>query len=142
MKFIRPCPECGTELRFPLDRGILIIKCPTCSYQFIIDPDNPETFNKGRFDFPQKQNSEGYINKTQNLRKDFKFGFKDYFQQFRFDIKQFIVLLLFLFIALHGLKMFGFFEKFNPDRKEFEQNRRKVKEKKIKPVTEPPEYNI
>ncbi|MCC6275376.1 MAG: hypothetical protein IT569_05940 [Leptospiraceae bacterium] len=59
MYYIRSCPSCDSELRFPIDKGTLIIKCPSCNNSFKIDPDDPSTYNLGRFDYslpPSRKN--------------------------------------------------------------------------------------
>lgn len=50
MNFIRPCPSCNVDLRIPLDRGILLIRCPNCNHRFEIDPDSPELFELGQYE--------------------------------------------------------------------------------------------
>jgi DNA-directed RNA polymerase subunit RPC12/RpoP len=50
MKYIRACLNCGKDMRFPLDRGILLIKCPHCNESFKMDPDDPFTYKNGRFE--------------------------------------------------------------------------------------------
>lgn len=51
MYYIRPCSNCKTELRFPLNKGTLLISCPSCKTQFKINPDDPETFRYGKFEY-------------------------------------------------------------------------------------------
>lgn len=50
MNYIRPCPSCNVDLRFPLDRGILTVKCPNCNFRFEIDPDSSELFQIGHIE--------------------------------------------------------------------------------------------
>ncbi len=57
MKYIRSCESCYREIRFPLDKGILFITCPYCKHTFQINPDDPNTYQSGRFDIAQKINS-------------------------------------------------------------------------------------
>ncbi len=65
MKYITPCPECGRNLRFPLDKGKIKIRC-TCGYGTIIDPDDTSLYKKGRFDVePEKQHK----NRKKKIKK-------------------------------------------------------------------------
>lgn len=50
MKYIRSCENCSKEVRFPLDKGILLVRCPYCSFTFRVDPDDPSIYQTGRFD--------------------------------------------------------------------------------------------
>ncbi len=50
MKYIRSCENCSKEVRFPLDKGTLLVKCPYCSFTFRVDPDDPSLYQSGRFD--------------------------------------------------------------------------------------------
>jgi hypothetical protein len=59
LNYIRPCPSCKSELRFPIDRGTLRITCPICSENFLVDPDDTEIYKKGNFDLnPLKPSSK------------------------------------------------------------------------------------
>lgn len=49
MKYIKNCPECGKQLRFPLDRGRIRIHC-RCGYSSIVDPDDTTLYSDGKFD--------------------------------------------------------------------------------------------
>lgn len=49
MRFIKPCPQCRTPLRFPIDQGKLQVVCPHCRHAFTVDPDDPGTFEEGAF---------------------------------------------------------------------------------------------
>jgi len=53
MFLVKPCPACGKKLRFPINRGKINVKC-SCSYSFIIDPDNPEIYKNAQFDLKIK----------------------------------------------------------------------------------------
>jgi hypothetical protein len=57
MKYIRSCESCYREIRFPIDKGVLFITCPYCKHTFKINPDDPQTYQLGRFDIIQKINS-------------------------------------------------------------------------------------
>ena len=50
MNYIRSCENCKAELRFPVDRGAILVKCPRCGASFIMDPDNPDSFLHGKFE--------------------------------------------------------------------------------------------
>ncbi len=87
MNYIRPCPSCKSELRFPIDRGTLRVTCPVCSEIFLVDPEDTEMYRKGSFDLkPLKANSK-------------PFEFPDFFRKenrIRILIPVILVFLLFL----------------------------------------------
>ena len=58
MHFIQKCPSCRKKIRFPINKGKIKVSC-TCGYSFLVNPDDPETFKKGKFDIgsPNKGNS-------------------------------------------------------------------------------------
>ena len=49
IRLIKNCPKCGRQLRFPIDKGIIKVKCP-CGYSFTADPDNTGIYKNARFD--------------------------------------------------------------------------------------------
>lgn len=98
MKYIRPCENCFREVRFPLDKGILLVKCPYCGHSYRVDPDDPSLYRKGRFDLS--------IEKSPNISKPF-FGFE---QKPNFNLQKFIVFTLFLLLFLNLYKAFSGFE--------------------------------
>ena len=49
MYYIKNCNFCNSKLRFPLDKGIINVKC-VCGHSFTADPDNPELYKDGKFD--------------------------------------------------------------------------------------------
>ncbi|MCL1910731.1 MAG: hypothetical protein FWG13_00795 [Leptospirales bacterium] len=49
IRLIKNCPECGKQLRFPIDRGIIRVKC-LCGYSFTLDPDDTGIYKDARFD--------------------------------------------------------------------------------------------
>lgn len=51
---IKNCPQCGKQLRFPIERGIIKVKCP-CGCAFIVNPDNTDIYRDARFDLNNKQ---------------------------------------------------------------------------------------
>lgn len=134
MKYIRSCSECGTELRFPLDRGILIVKCPRCNSSFVIDPDNPDTYKQGRFDYP-KDNPEP----SQNSKNKFSSFLESTFTtENSASIKKILPILLFLLLAIHLVHLF--FTSYNEN-----PNQNKIKEKPPihnHPPTKEPEFEI
>ncbi|MDX9701477.1 MAG: hypothetical protein RBU23_00385 [Candidatus Auribacterota bacterium] len=38
MKIVAKCPFCGKKIRFPINKGKLLIRCPKCLNQFVFDP--------------------------------------------------------------------------------------------------------
>jgi len=54
IRLIKNCPECGKQLRFPIERGTIKVKCP-CGCAFIADPDNTDTYKDARFDLNNKR---------------------------------------------------------------------------------------
>ena len=65
MYFIKPCPSCGRKLRFPIDRGVINVKCP-CGYSFIADPDNTEIYREGAFDLQGAKKTGKYSKGIRN----------------------------------------------------------------------------
>ena len=49
MYYIKNCNFCNTKLRFPLDKGVINVKC-SCGHSFIADPDDTELYKDGKFD--------------------------------------------------------------------------------------------
>ena len=49
MYFIKNCPYCTKALRFPIDRGKILVRCG-CGHSFVADPDDPLLYRDGRFD--------------------------------------------------------------------------------------------
>ncbi len=54
MHLIKPCPRCGTRVRFPIDEGIIQVTC-RCGNSFRADPDDPALYRDGRFDLEGKK---------------------------------------------------------------------------------------
>ena len=102
MRYIYPCPQCNTELRFPLDRGTLVLKCPTCSHTFVVDPDNTELFEKGRFEFPGKRTFHE-PSASANPQKTLSFGQR----LAEVDMKRVITILLFSILFLYIVKNYS-----------------------------------
>ncbi|MCB1194605.1 hypothetical protein KDK77_00325 [bacterium] len=46
MKIVRSCPVCRRKMRFPVNRGKIMITCPHCGNQFIFDPSIRTIFNR------------------------------------------------------------------------------------------------
>jgi len=68
MHIIKPCPNCGIKLRFPIDSGVVKVRC-RCGYTFLADPDNPQLYQGATFDLsvkkkPKKNLSPKSITKT------------------------------------------------------------------------------
>ena len=49
MYVIKPCPNCGAKLRFPINSGTVKVTCK-CGYSFIANPDNPRLYSDAVFD--------------------------------------------------------------------------------------------
>ncbi len=96
MYLIKSCPSCNRNLRFPIDRGKITVKC-TCSYNFIADPDNPELFNNAKFDLSEKKSENDILKKLQDYKDKFNFhelhrqGIKQIYD-FRYKIQNFKLL--------------------------------------------------
>lgn len=149
MKYIQNCEICRTELRFPLDRGILLIKCPSCNHTFKMDPDDPKTFRYGRFDIHVDQNSQFY-----NGKPTLKNTISDYIQFYtklahRFfgnlNIKRIVLIVLVILLIANIYKLYTQYNQLDSDfdtsspQKELkpkETNPYPVQPKKINP-TEP-----
>jgi DNA-directed RNA polymerase subunit RPC12/RpoP len=39
MRIVSKCPVCSRKMRFPINKGKLLIRCPHCGNQFVFDPD-------------------------------------------------------------------------------------------------------
>jgi len=58
MYLIKPCPTCGKKLRFPINKGKVVVKC-VCGNSFIADPDDSLLYEGGNFDLkPPKKNKQ------------------------------------------------------------------------------------
>jgi len=57
MFLIKKCSRCGKNVRFPLERGKIRVKCP-CGNSFIADPDDPELYKGAQFDLHGNTNSK------------------------------------------------------------------------------------
>ena len=105
MQYIRSCPSCNSELRFPIDKGTLIVKCPNCNYSFKVDPNDPGTFRMGRFDYSLSSSKKNILKKTIEKISDvlylpvFFIGTKLGLPEI--GVKKIIPILLFLFIFLN-----------------------------------------
>ena len=54
MHIIKPCPHCGIKLRFPIDSGVVKVRC-RCGYSFLADPDDPQLYADATFDLSLKK---------------------------------------------------------------------------------------
>lgn len=109
MQYIRSCPSCNSELRFPIDRGTLIVKCPNCNYSFKVDPDNPETFHLGRFDYSLPSSKKNLFQKTIEEISDILylpvFFIKTKLKIQKFDLKKAIPIILVVFVFLNFYRL-------------------------------------
>lgn len=105
MRYIKRCENCLHEVRFPLDKGILLVTCPYCKHTFHIDPDDVSTYQDGRFDL-SFQPSLDYAKISYSADKD--------------KIKKAIVVFLFLLLFLNLYKSFGGFsnQSYQPEKQE------------------------
>lgn len=65
MYLIKTCPTCRTRLRFPIDKGIIKVKC-TCGYNFIANPDNTDIYKNASFDL---SHTTGTLKKMAPLKR-------------------------------------------------------------------------
>ncbi len=86
MYLIKTCPTCKTRLRFPIDKGIIKVKC-NCGYSFIANPDNTDIYKNASFDL---SHTTGSLKKMAPL--------KSAIDSIRFD--QFIPSLINKFLAV------------------------------------------
>jgi hypothetical protein len=49
MFLVKECPACGRKLRFPIERGKLMVRC-ACGHRFLADPDAPSLYEGAHFD--------------------------------------------------------------------------------------------
>ena len=49
MYIVKACPVCSKKLRFPIDKGIINVKC-LCGHSFVIDPDDTSVYKDASFD--------------------------------------------------------------------------------------------
>lgn len=118
MKYINQCPECGRNLRFPLDKGKIKIRCQ-CGYESIVDPDDTSLYKKGRFDVEpegQKKTKKNKVKRTGPLlnrdiiiRKiyDFKYSVQN-IKHMPDKEKYRLLLLILLPLILLGLILYFF----------------------------------
>lgn len=62
MYLIKQCPECGKPLRFPIDKGVIKVKC-ICGNSFFADPDKPDLYKNAQFDLSSKRNKIQFTTK-------------------------------------------------------------------------------
>lgn len=96
MRYIKRCENCLHEVRFPLDKGVLLVTCPYCKYTFKVDPDDISTYIGGRFDLTP-------IHISQNLSSKYTPSLKTE------TIRTVIVFFLFFLLFLNLFKAFGGF---------------------------------
>ena len=85
MYLIRICPDCGKKLRFPIDRGIIKVKCP-CGYSFTADPDDTSIYKNAEFDLKgktkkpaeKKQNTAGLKTKLILAILQYKYNLQNF----------------------------------------------------------------
>jgi hypothetical protein len=65
MYLIKTCPACKTRVRFPIDKGIIKVKC-NCGYSFIANPDNTDIYKDASFDLSQ---TKGTLKKMTPLKR-------------------------------------------------------------------------
>ncbi|MDY6969883.1 MAG: hypothetical protein SVR08_14665, partial [Spirochaetota bacterium] len=68
MYLIKGCPLCKRMLRFPIDKGDIVIKC-ICGHSFKVSPDDPELYKDAKFDLT--------INKKNKKKSILDFDIKD-----------------------------------------------------------------
>ncbi|TAL33916.1 MAG: hypothetical protein EPN93_12845 [Spirochaetes bacterium] len=49
MNLIKSCPACGRNLRFPIDKGTIRVRC-VCGESFVANPDDPALYKNATFD--------------------------------------------------------------------------------------------
>lgn len=54
MHIIKPCPKCGIKLRFPIDSGVVKVRC-RCGYSFLANPNDPQLYVGATFDLSLKR---------------------------------------------------------------------------------------
>ncbi len=96
MRYIKRCENCFREVRFPLDKGVLLVTCPYCKYVFKVNPDDILTYSEGRFDLTPAPS-------TTHLYSKFYYPFQ------KESIQKVIVILLFSLLFLNLFKSFGGF---------------------------------
>ena len=113
MHIIKNCTACSKRLRFPIDRGIIRVRC-ACGNEFIADPDKPGLYENSQFDLSTnkaalKGDARRFIN---NLKLDELYpkiinklyGFKYKLQNFKLlpssEQKKIIIPLLLIFFIL------------------------------------------
>ena len=73
MKIVSKCPFCQKKLRFPVNKGKLLLKCPKCGNQFVFDPNIKKMFKalieKFKYKFNVYQYKTGLLIKKLWKRK-------------------------------------------------------------------------
>jgi hypothetical protein len=64
MYLIKACPACKSRIRFPIDKGIIKVKC-NCGHSFIANPDNTDIYKDASFDL---SHTTGTLKKMTPLR--------------------------------------------------------------------------
>jgi len=59
MHLIKKCPACARQLRFPIDRGTIRVRC-RCGHEFTADPDEPSLYNDARFDLSRPSSGDKF----------------------------------------------------------------------------------
>lgn len=67
MHLLKRCPSCDMKLRFPIDKGIIKIKCK-CGYSFTANPDNPELYYDTDFDLSLDNKRKNIQRRISNIR--------------------------------------------------------------------------
>ncbi|MDX1957180.1 MAG: hypothetical protein SFU98_01335 [Leptospiraceae bacterium] len=105
MKYIRSCPNCSKLVRFPLDKGTLLVRCPYCQNSFSVDPDDPSLYNSGRFDLSNTTKTfETTVAHNSNFLQRIGTSLRSSIQN-QPIIKWIILFLFILLLALHSWKL-------------------------------------
>ena len=112
MFYIKNCAFCNTKLRFPLDKGVINVKC-SCGHSFIADPDDTALYKDGKFDLAGSSAENKKRINWNNLRISFMKSFyanKYLLQNYKYlagDEKRKASIILFLCIAISLITFVG-----------------------------------
>lgn len=107
MRYIKRCENCLHEVRFPLDKGVLLVTCPYCKHTFKVDPDDIRTYADGRFDLTPIHSNFSTTHLVSTYKNEV--------------IKKVVLFFLFSLLFLNLFKSFGGFS--NQTNREEEQQR-------------------
>ncbi len=96
MYFIKNCPYCTKALRFPIDRGKILVRCG-CGHSFVADPDDPLLYRDGRFDLGagkcRKKKARGVQSRSERMKlSSIRRWFISFLYELRYSVQNYRLL--------------------------------------------------